>query len=337
MGSVAVNNPTTGAYSIPTGCGFEGSATITGTSVVATTFEASTNGRNAATNEGIVTPGNRFIQIPSALCNVNYGDGAQSSALVIHNPGTTSATLNITYRFQIRETNGTLGGLQNVQTSQTVPANDTVTVNACDSLPARAVGAAFINNGGAHAVTAITRITGNGVYAVAPGLPRNADGAAAIVYAPYVRYSTRCFTASPTTAVCRNESRQRTVFSVQNTLTTGSTAADGDSIKVRMTLYNSRGTAVGTYTTAEIGPNAKVSLSPTDIPAIANTSTSNANNEFGYWVIDGNIVYGGSAKFEALNADGTASTTYNLAVTVRVLNSTVLGQTAEDYNAIAYP
>jgi hypothetical protein len=102
-----------------------------------------------------------------------------------------------------------------------------------------------------------------------------------------------------------------------------------------MTLYNSSGAVVGTpYVTNTISPNAKVSISPTDVGAVANRNTRNANNEFGYWVIDGNIVYGGSAKFEALDTSGNRITNKNIAVTVRVLNSTVLGQTAEDYNAI---
>ncbi|MFZ9858338.1 MAG: hypothetical protein ACO3F2_08425 [Roseiflexaceae bacterium] len=328
MRLITVNAPSSGGYTRPNGCGFEGSATITGPSIVATSFETSTNGRSAAAYEGIVTPGTNFIQIPSALCNVNYGDGAQSSSIVIHNPTTSNATVNVIYRYQIRATNGSLAKLLTKNISKTVPANDTTTVNACSDLPARAVGAAFINTNSTPTLTAINKVTGNGVYAVSPGLPRVADGNSDVVYAPYVRYSTRCFTASPTNSVCRNESRQRTVFSVQN-------ANGSGDIKVRMTLYNSSGAVVGTpYVTNTISPNAKVSISPTDVGAVANRNTRNANNEFGYWVIDGNIVYGGSAKFEALAVDGTTSSTKNIAVTVRVLNSTVLGQTAEDYNAI---
>jgi hypothetical protein len=152
---------------------------------------------------------------------------------------------------------------------------------------------------------------------------------AAVVNAPYVRYSTSCFTAAPTTAVCRNESRQRTLFSVQNT-------SASDSIRVRVTLYNHLGVAVGTpFFSGEIKPRGKVTVSPTDVRAITTTPiASNANAEFGYWVVGGNIVYGGSAKFEAWQFGTNAASTVPLAVTVRVLNSTVLGQTAEDYNAI---
>jgi hypothetical protein len=79
--------------------------------------------------------------------------------------------------------------------------------------------------------------------------------------------------------------------------------------------------------------NSKISISPTNIGKIANTTTTNPDNEFGYWVVDGNIVYGGSAKFEALDTSNNPSTV-RIAVTVRVLNSTVIGQTAEDYNGI---
>lgn len=325
MGSVTVSGTT------PTTCaagGFEGSATITGPNIVATSFEASTTGRNAATYEGIVTPrtsGTNFIEMPSALCNVNYGDGAQSSSIVLHNPGATNAAINITYRFQIRETNGALGAIQTrVTTSKPIAANRTLTVNACDdNVPARAVGAAIINTNGATAVTAISKITGNGVYAVAPGLPRPTSGST-VVYAPYVRYSTSCFTAAPTNAVCRNESRQRTLFSVHNT--------SGSPIRVRMTLYNSLGVAVGTpYLSPSIPANAKISIGPTDVTAVATAP----NNEFGYWVIGGNIVYGGSAKFESWQPSSNAAATVPIAVTVRVLNNTVLGQTAEDYNGIA--
>ena len=327
MASVTINNPTSGGYTRPAGCGFEGSARISisgGSKIVATAFEASTTGRNAAAYEGITSPSSSFIQLPSILCNVNYGDGAQSSSVVVHNMGS-DTNVTIKYRYQIRQTNGTLGKLENLLTiaKGTLTANNTLTINTCNDLPAGAVGAAFIEGSG---LTTISKITGNGVYAVTPGLPRNTTSA--VAYAPYVRYSTRCFTAAPTTAVCRNESRQRTVFSVQNT--------SGAAIKVRMTLYNHRGVAVGKpYVSPTIPGNSKISISPTNIGKIANTTTTNPDNEFGYWVVDGNIVYGGSAKFESL-LDDTSNTpsTVKIAVTVRVLNSTALGQTAEDYNGI---
>lgn len=334
MASVTVNAPTTAGYTSPSGCNFEGSAriTISGSSkIVATAFETSTTGRNAAAYEGIVSTGATINRVPSALCSVNYGDGAQSSSIVIHNTGSSTATVRITYRYQIRETNGTLGNIQTRTVNKgALAVNKTLTANACSDLPARSVGAAFITGTTSSStaatlpLTAISKITGNGVYAVAPALPN--PTLSSVAYAPYVRYSTRCFTAAPTNAVCRNESRQRTLFSVQN--------ISGAKRKVRMTLYNSVGDVVGTpYISAEIPANAKISLSPTDVGTVANTSTRNPNNEFGYWVIGGNIVYGGSAKFELLNIDET-SASEKIAVTVRVLNSTVLGQTAEDYNAI---
>lgn len=329
MASVTITDPLAGGYTRPSGCGFEGSARISisgGSKIVATAFEASTTGRNAAAYEGIVSPGALANRIPSALCNVNYGDGAQSSSVVVHNTGGSAVTVTIKYLYQIRETNGTLGNLQPLKavSKGSLAPNKTLTINACDDIPARAVGAAFIEGGN---LTAISKITGNGVYAVAPALPNST--LSSVAYAPYVRYSTSCFSAAPTNAVCRNESRQRTLFSAQNTSNTA--------IRVRMTLYDHAGTVIGRYISGTIPANAKVTLSPADVSAITATPIStNANAEFGYWVVAGNIVYGGSAIFEAWNAStNAASTSTNIAVTVRVLNSTVLGQTAEDYNAIS--
>ncbi len=327
MASAAVNAPTTSGYSVPSGCAFEGSARIytTGTSkVVATAFETSTTGRNAAAYESQVSPGDNIVYMPSALCNVNYGDGAQSSIFVVHNTSSNTPTIKIDYKYQIRAANGSLGTIVNKSaTKSALGPNKTMTINACTDIPSNAVGSAVISTiNAAHTITAISKITGNGVYAVAPGQPK--DTAGTILYAPYIRYSTACFTATPTNAACRNESRQRTLFSVQN----AGTAV----VKVRITLYNHLGVVVGTpFTSANIDPSAKLSLSPTNIGAV--TTAGNAATEFGYWVVAGNIVYGGSAKFEALTSAGAAST-QPIAVTVRVLNSTALGQTAEDYNAI---
>lgn len=336
MSSVTVTAPSSGGYTLPRGCGFEGSArvSISGASqIVATSFETSTTGRNAAAYEGIVSPGANTIHIPSALCSVNYGDGAQSSSVVVHNTGSSAATIRITYRYQIRAANGSLGAIQTrTVNKRALPVNDTLTIDACDDLPALAVGSAFISgttsssSAASLPITAISKITGSGVYAVAPALPSSA--LSSVAYAPYVRYSTSCFTAAPTNAVCRNESRQRTLFSAQNT--------SGSSIRIRMTLYDHAGTVIGRKISGVISANAKVTLSPADVTAVTATPiNTNANAEFGYWVVAGNIVYGGSAIFEAWNAStNTASTSTPIAVTVRVLNNTVLGQTAEDYNAI---
>lgn len=333
MGTISVINPTTTGYVIPSNCVFEGSARIstTGTSkVVATAFETSTTGRSAATYESLVSPGSNRIFMPSVLCNVNYGDGAQSSSIIVHNTGASAARITYTYSYQIRAANGTLGAITNKQVAlpaRSVRPNATLTINACTDVPSGAVGSAVVTTfNPALSVTALSRVTGPGVSALAPGIPLNY--AAASVAAPYVRYSTRCFTASPKTAVCRNESRQRTLFSVQNT----STNTD---IRVRMTLYNHLGVIVGTrFVSGVIKPGAKVSLSPINIAAINNTAITNVNNEFGYWVVGGNLVYGGSAIFESFNATTNAVSTIPIAVTIRVLNSTVVGQTAEDYNAI---
>jgi hypothetical protein len=79
--SITVTAPTSGGYTLPSGCGFEGSAriSISGASqIIATSFETSTNGRNAAAYESSISPGANTINVPSALCSVNYGDGAQS-------------------------------------------------------------------------------------------------------------------------------------------------------------------------------------------------------------------------------------------------------------------
>lgn len=332
MRTIAVNAPTSAGYSIPRGCLFEGSALIesTGTSkLVATAFETSTNGRNAAAYEGIKSPGGNAALMPSALCKVNYGDGAQTSSYIVHNSSANDATVRITYKYQIRATNGTLGRLSTKSNivKGTVQPNNTLTINACDDLPDRAVGSAVITTAGdtpTRTITAVGIVSGTGVYAVAPGLPRG-SAIDAVVYAPYVRYSSLCFTASPTKAVCRNESRQRTLFSVQNT-------SYNTAIKVRVTLYNHLGEVVGSpYISANIPAYSKLSISPADIGAVS-TAGSDAS-EFGYWVVSDNIVYGGSAKFEALTTGGSSST-IPLAVTVRVLNSTAIGQTAEDYNAI---
>ncbi len=345
MSSVTVTAPSSGGYTLPRGCGFEGSArvSISGASqIVATSFETSTTGRNAAAYEGIVSPGANTIHIPSALCSVNYGDGAQSSSVVVHNTGSSAATIRITYRYQIRAANGSLGAIQTRTANKgALPVNDTLTIDACDDLPALAVGSAFISgttsssSAASLPITAVSKITGSGVYAVAPALPSSA--LSSVAYAPYVRYSTSCFTASPTNAVCRNESRQRTLFSVQNA---GNTA-----IRVKMTLYDHKGrternrqvimpppkTVNGTVTIVTIPAGAKISISPADTTAVRNVE---AYKEFGYWLESNNIVYGGSAKFEAWNASSDTASTVPIAVTVRVLNNTVLGQTAEDYNAI---
>jgi hypothetical protein len=103
-----------------------------------------------------------------------------------------------------------------------------------------------------------------------------------------------------------------------------------------MTLYNHLGVVVGrSFVSGEIKPRGKVTISPTDVAAVTTTPiNTNANAEFGYWVVGGNIVYGGSAKFEAWQVGTNAASTVPIAVTVRVINNTVLGQTAEDYNGL---
>jgi hypothetical protein len=68
-------------------------------------------------------------------------------------------------------------------------------------------------------------------------------------------------------------------------------------------------------------------MSPKDVAAVK--VADSAASEFGYWVVDGNLVYAGSASFTA-NAGSSA----RIGVVVRVLNMTPLGQAGEDYNGI---
>ena len=94
-----------------------------------------------------------------------------------------------------------------------------------------------------------------------------------------------------------------------------------------MTLYNYLGEIVGTYqTTTAIVGGAKISIDPT-MATLAAGHVAAELSEFGYTLVGSNMVYAGSAKFEAL-AGGSSS----IAVVTRVVGMTPLGQTGDDYN-----
>lgn len=87
-----------------------------------------------------------------------------------------------------------------------------------------------------------------------------------------------------------------------------------------MKLYDHTGTQIGSDFTTTIATGSKASLSPASVTAVG------TSNEFGYWEVNGAIVYAGSAVFTA-----TGST---IAVVTRVLSMTPLGQSGEDFNGI---
>jgi len=98
-----------------------------------------------------------------------------------------------------------------------------------------------------------------------------------------------------------------------------------------MTLYNYKGEVVGTYTSpTTVAMGDKVSLDPTKATLNAGHVAAELN-EFGYTVVSGNVIYAGSAVFESLNSGLTAPAS-SMAVVVRVLSMSPLGQTGDDYN-----
>jgi hypothetical protein len=173
-------------------------------------------------------------------------------------------------------------------------------------MPANAVGSAVITASNGN-IVAIGKVIGAGISAATPGIT---TGSAKVVV-PYVRYSNQCFTPVPSAAICRSESRQRTLFAVQN--------VGSGSATVTMKLYDHNGAQVGSDFSTTIAAGAKASLSPANVtPAVG---------EFGYWgEVDDPIIYAGSAVFTA-----TGST---IAVVTRVLSMTPLGQAGEDFNGI---
>lgn len=325
LGSISSFTPATG-YTPPTGCAFNGSAVITSTgAVVATALEASTTNRYANSFEGFkgsASDGASTVYMPTALCNVNYGDGTQSTAYAIQNLASTNNTVTVTYNYQIRATNGSMGSATSTAVTVTIPPGVKASVPGCQTaltsvgnsatltgtaMPASAVGSAVITAAGGN-IVAISKVIGAGISSATPGI---ITGSATVVV-PYVRYSNKCFTPMPSDATCRGESRQRTLFAVQN--------VGGGSAAVTMKLYDHTGTQIGSDFTTTIATGSKASLSPASVTAVG------TSNEFGYWEVNGAIVYAGSAVFTA-----TGST---IAVVTRVLSMTPLGQSGEDFNGI---
>ncbi len=327
LGSISSFTPATG-YTPPTGCAFNGSAIITATggNVVATALEASITNRYANSFEGFKgtdSDGAATVYMPTALCNINYGDGAQSTAYAIQNLANTANTVTVTYNYQVRASNGTLGSATSTAVNLTIPIGSKASVPGCQTaltsvgnsttltgtaMPANAVGSAVITASNGN-IVAISKVIGAGISAATPGIT---TGSAKVVV-PYVRYSNQCFTPVPSAAICRSESRQRTLFAVQN--------VGSGSATITMKLYDHNGAQVGSDFSTTIAAGAKASLSPANVTPAVGTS-----NEFGYWEVNGAIVYAGSAVFTA-----TGST---IAVVTRVLSMTPLGQAGEDFNGI---
>jgi hypothetical protein len=322
---------------VPSGCGFNGSAIISTASgtLVATAVELSKVNKYANSFEGLpgsTADGALTLYLPSAMCRVNYGDGEQSSAYAIQNLSSTAANIDVDFKYQIRAANGSLGAQQTKTLSLAIPANSKGSIPGCDAsknsvgntnaatgnaMPPAAVGSAIITSD--QKIVGLQKVSGGGISAATPAVITGGS----TVYTPFVRYTTSCFSASPTAAVCRSESRQRTFFAVQNI---GNAAA-----KIKMTLYNYKGEVVGTYTTpSTVAMGAKISLNPTSATPVSPGTTASLS-EFGYSVVSGNVIYAGSAVFESLDSAGTAPAS-SLAVVVRVLSMSPLGQTGDDYN-----
>lgn len=326
MKNVTVANA---GYTPPAGCAFNGSAIITSSSgdVVASALETSTTNRYANSFEGFkgtASDGAPKVYMPSALCNINYGDGAQSTAYAIQNLANATNNVTVTYKYQLRASNGTLGSATTTTVSLAIPPGSKASVPGCqaaltsvgnsvtlsgNAMPPNAVGSAVITATGGN-IVAISKVVGAGISAATPGIT---SGSTKVVV-PYVRYSNKCFTPVPIDATCRGESRQQTRFAVQNV------NADGSSTTFTMKLYDQNGVQVGsTYSSASVDAGAKLSISP------ANVSAVGTSNEFGYWVVNNSVVYAGSAVFESAGS---------IAVVARVLSMTPLGQYGEDFNGI---
>ena len=322
---------------LPSGCAFNGSAVISTASgtLVATAVELSKVNKYANSFEGLpgsAADGALTLYLPSAMCRVNYGDGEQSSAYAIQNLSSTAANIDVAYKYQIRAANGSLGAQQTKTLSLAIPGNSKGSISGCDlsknsvgntnaatgnAMPPAAVGSAIITSD--QKIVGLQKVSGGGISAATPAVILGGDK----VFTPFVRYTTSCFSASPTAAVCRSESRQRTLFAVQNI---GAAAA-----KIKMTLYNYKGEVVGTYTSpTTVAAGDKVSLDPTKATLNAGHVAAELN-EFGYTVVSGNVIYAGSAVFESLNSGLTAPAS-SMAVVVRVLSMSPLGQTGDDYN-----
>jgi hypothetical protein len=336
LASITVGSVPAGV-TLPSGCAFNGSAVIesaTG-SLVATAVELSTVNKYANSFEGLpgtTADGALTLYFPSAMCRVNYGDGEQSSSYAVQNLTTSAATIDVDFTYQIRARNGSLGAVQNRTLSLIIPPGAKGSIPGCDAskntvgntnnatgsgMPAAAVGSAVVTSN--RNVVGLQKVSGGGISAATPAIISGGSK----VYTPFVRYTVNCFSARPTAATCRSESRQRTLFAVQN--------IGGVAAKIKMTLYNYLGEVVGTYTTpSTVAPGAKISINPTSATPVSPGTTA-ILNEFGYTFVDGNMIYSGSAVFESLDSAGTTPTS-SIAVVTRVLSQTPLGQTGDDYN-----
>ena len=338
----AVTTTSSGSYTPPSGCTFNGSAVVTSTgSMVASALETSTINKYANSFEGFkgtISDGATKIYMPSAMCTVNYGDGDQSSAYAIQNLAATATTVSIAFTSQVR-TNGALVGSPATNTvTLEIPANSKASVPGCHSLinsvgnkntatgngmPASSVGSAVITSSGGN-IVAISKVIGAGLTTATPGIMSGGT----TVNVPFVRYSDKCYVPTVSNTICQGASRQRTLFAVQNVGTSAAT--------VTMTLYNQKGEIVATYTTPSIPAGSKVSLSPVSTPTQTLTLTSSTNatafSEFGYWcpsITDAQagctVAYAGSASF---------TSTSPIAVITRVLTMSPLGPSGDDYNGI---
>jgi len=339
----AVTTTSSGSYTPPSGCTFNGSAVVTSTgSMVASALETSTINKYANSFEGFkgtTADGATKIYMPSAMCSVNYNDGDQSSAYAIQNLAATTTSVSIAFTYQVR-TNGALGSPATNTVTLDIPANSKASVPGCDSLknsvgnkntaggtgmPASSIGSAVITSTTVgNNIVAISKVLGAGLTTATPGIMSGGT----TVNVPFVRYSDKCYVPTVSNTICQGASRQRTLFAVQNVGTSAAT--------VTMTLYNQKGEIVATYTTPSIPAGSKVSLSPVSTPTQTLTLTSSTNatafSEFGYWcpsITDAQasctVAYAGSASF---------TSTSPIAVITRVLTMSPLGPSGDDYNGI---
>lgn len=336
MATVSVGSAPAGV-TLPTGCGFNGSAVISSAtgSLVATAVELSNVNKYGNSFEGLpgsATDGALTLYMPSAMCRVNYGDGEQSTSYAIQNLTSTTANIDVAFRYQIRSSTGALGAVQTRTLSLAIPAKSKGSVPGCDTskntvgntntatgnaMPAAAVGSAIITSD--KKIVGLQKVSGGGISSATPAIIAGGS----TVYTPFVRYSVNCFSARPTAATCRDESRQRTLFAIQN--------IGGVAAKIKMTLYNYKGEIVGTYITpSTVAAGDKISLIPTQATLAAGHVAAELN-EFGYTYVSGNVIYSGSAVFQSLDTAGTTATS-TIAVVARVLSMSPLGQTGDDYN-----
>jgi hypothetical protein len=334
LASVSIGSKPAGV-TLPTGCAFSGAAFVeSATGALAVTavelsgvnkYGSSFEGQAGTTADGATT-----IFMPSAMCRVNYGDGEQTSTYAIQNLTNGVASVDVAYKYQVKS-GGTWGAVTNKTLSIDVPAYGKVSVSGCDAsknamgnvdtatgqgMPPASAGSAKITS--TAKIVAVQKVNGGGLSSSTPGIISSSS----TVYTPFVRYTTSCFAASPAAAVCRGESRQRTFFAVQNT--------GGATVKVRMKLYNYKGEEVATLLTANVLPDAKVSIDPSK--ATASTGHTAAElAEFGYAVVSGAVLYSGSAVFESVDPTTLAAAS-TIGVVARVVSMSPLGQTGDDYN-----